>query len=298
MLVHHVHREQWHVVLPRPLAAVGWWLESRVAPRVNRGHPYVTVSRSTRDELVGLGVERTAVHVVHNGTALPPAPAQGTGSSRCPRPRVAVVGRLVPHKRVELAMDAVAELAGTVPDIELVVVGSGWWSGRLARHAAALGIQDRIRFTGHIDDAAKHDVLASSWVLAVPSVKEGWGLVVVEAAAHRTPTVGFRDAGGLCESVHDGVGGLLADDYPQFVEALRRVLTDEPLRHRLGDGARTHAFTFTWEGSVRAFSALMSAAAGVGRPTEAPLDPVGAGARLTRGSGGRGRRGGVSYRVP
>ena len=47
VLVHHVHREQWHVVLPAPLAGVGWWVESRLAPRVNRRTAYVAVSRST-----------------------------------------------------------------------------------------------------------------------------------------------------------------------------------------------------------------------------------------------------------
>jgi hypothetical protein len=106
---------------------------------------------------------------------------------------------------------------------------------------------------GHVDEETKHDLLASSWVLAVPSLKEGWGLVVVEAAAHATPTVGFRAAGGLRESVHDGVGGLLVDDYAGFVASLEQVLTDPGLRDRLEVGARAHAYTFSWDGSVQAF---------------------------------------------
>jgi len=261
VLVHHVHREQWRVVLPRPLAAIGWWLESRVAPRANRRHTYITVSRSTKAELALLGVDPAAIHVVHNGTTVPPHSA--VPPARSAHPTVAVVGRLVPHKRVELAMDAVAELATTLPGLVLVVVGSGWWSGRLAAHAREAGITERTRFTGFVSEADKRELLASSWVLAVPSVKEGWGLVVVEAAAHRTPTVGFRSAGGLTESVHDGVGGILADDYRGFVEALGGMLSDEDLRARLGQGARAHAFTFTWEGSVRAFGAVLSLAAGL-----------------------------------
>jgi glycosyltransferase involved in cell wall biosynthesis len=276
VLVHHVHREQWRVVLPRPLAALGWWLESSVAPRANRRQTYVTVSQATRDELVGLGVRPQQVHVVHNGTAPAPTTATGHARSRAARPTVAVVGRLVPHKRVELAMHAVAELAVTVPDVHLDVVGSGWWSARLARHARALGIDDRTTFHGHVDESTKHDLLASAWVLAVPSLKEGWGLVVVEAAAHGTPTVAFRSAGGLRESVHDAVGGLLADDYAGFVDALRRVVTDDDLRARLGAGARVHAFTFSWPGSVQAFAALLGAAvagrSGGGHPTVGDTD--------------------------
>ena len=58
VLCHHVHREQWPIVLGPRMAALGWWLESVVAPRVQRGLRYVTVSEASRAELVGLGVPR------------------------------------------------------------------------------------------------------------------------------------------------------------------------------------------------------------------------------------------------
>jgi hypothetical protein len=48
VLVHHVHREQWHVVFGRMLAGLGWWMESRTAPRVHRGCQYIAVSGVTR----------------------------------------------------------------------------------------------------------------------------------------------------------------------------------------------------------------------------------------------------------
>ena len=54
-LVHHVHREQWPVVVGKKAAGIGWWLESEVAPRVYRKVPYVVVSPSTGRELTGLG---------------------------------------------------------------------------------------------------------------------------------------------------------------------------------------------------------------------------------------------------
>src|SRR6266508_1330226 len=69
VLVHHVHREQWAVVLPSALARLGWWVESRLAPRLYRRASYVAVSESTRRELVGLGVRPQAISVVHNGMA-------------------------------------------------------------------------------------------------------------------------------------------------------------------------------------------------------------------------------------
>ena len=70
VLVHHVHQEQWQVVYPGWRGRLGWWLESRVAPRLNDDCPYVTVSSASRDELAGLGV--SDITVIHNGTD--PAP--------------------------------------------------------------------------------------------------------------------------------------------------------------------------------------------------------------------------------
>jgi len=270
VLVHHVHREQWPVVFSRPVARLGWWVESRVAPLVNRGHRYVTVSDATRQELTELGVPRDQISVVHNGTTppLPGSPLHEPTHS----PTIAVVGRLVPHKRVELALDAVAELLPEMPDLHLLVLGHGWWEHRLVEHAHALGLHDHVTFEGFVDEARKHEVLGTSWVLAVPSLKEGWGLVVVEAAAHATPAVAFHGAGGLEESIEDGISGLLVPDERAFVAALRRLLTDPSARDQLGRGARHHAMRYTWEATVEGFSEVVDSVTG----------PVGRGGRSAR----------------
>ena len=92
-LVHHVHREQWPVVFNPLVARVGWFVESRVAPRVYRGRQYVTVSGRTRDELQGLGVDPDAISVIHNGTDTP----IGRIAARTAHPTIVVLGRLVPR---------------------------------------------------------------------------------------------------------------------------------------------------------------------------------------------------------
>ena len=80
----------------------------------------------------------------------------------------------------------------------------------------------------------------------MPSVKEGWGLVVVEAAAHGTPTVAFRSAGGPRESVRHRETGVLAEDEAGFVDAVRPLLADDALRAGMGRAARAHAASFSW----------------------------------------------------
>jgi glycosyltransferase involved in cell wall biosynthesis len=252
VLVHHVHKEQWPVVYPGMLGRVGWWIESRLAPRLYRRSQYVTVSQSSREELERLGVDGSRITVVHNGNE--PGP---TGSAKMPTPTLCVVGRLVPHKRIERAIDAVAELSLDLRDLTLDVVGSGWWEEELRSHAARVGVTDRVRFHGFVDEATKHQVYARSWVLAVPSLKEGWGLVVAEAGAHSTPAVAYRDAGGTRESIDDGVSGLLVDSPADFSRVLRDLLTDGELRRHLGDGARKRAHSYTWDHAQQSFATVL-----------------------------------------
>ena len=71
-LVHHVHREQWRVIYGPVMAALGWWLESWLGPRVYRRSRYVAVSEVTRTELATLGVDRDRSTVIRNGTLIPP----------------------------------------------------------------------------------------------------------------------------------------------------------------------------------------------------------------------------------
>src|SRR5207237_7223291 len=129
-----------------------------------------TVSDATRGDLAQLGVQPERVSVVHNGVRF------GAGSSGVPKtlnPSICFLGRLVPHKRVEALLEAAARIREDHPDLTVTVVGQGWWEPRLVEARRRLGLEGCVRFTGWVDEAAKARVLAESWVLAMPSVKEG-----------------------------------------------------------------------------------------------------------------------------
>ncbi|MFI5957092.1 glycosyltransferase family 4 protein [Cryptosporangium sp. NPDC051539] len=249
LLVHHVHREQWRVVLGPMAARFGWWVESWLSPRVHRGCRYVAVSESTRNELAELGVDAERITIIHNGT---PPPSR-VAAPRASTPTLLVLGRLVPHKRVEVALRAVQRF----PEIRLVVAGQGWWLEPLREEAARLGITDRVRFAGFVDEDEKRRLLAQSWAMLVPSLKEGWGLSVIEAAAHGTPAVAFRNAGGVAESVIDGETGFLADSEEEFLAYCARLVDDPALRAAMGEAARAHAGRFTWDETGKRFAALV-----------------------------------------
>jgi glycosyltransferase involved in cell wall biosynthesis len=120
--------------------------------------------------------------------------------ARTPYPSVRVLGRLVAHKRVELALEAAARIRPHLPGLRVLVAGQGYWEPRLCEAVDRLGLGDAVELLGRVDEETKQRLLASSWALAMPSVKEGWGL---EAAANGTPTVAFRAAGGLRQAEED-----------------------------------------------------------------------------------------------
>ncbi|WP_084250723.1 glycosyltransferase family 4 protein [Mycobacterium avium subsp. hominissuis] len=256
VLVHHCHREQWPVAGP-VLGRLGWFVESTLSPRLNRRNQYVTVSLPSARDLVALGVDGTRIAVVRNG--LDEAPAPSLSGPRAAAPRVVVLSRLVPHKQIEDALEAVARLRPRVPGLHLDIVGDGWWRQRLVEHVQRLGIGSAVTFHGHVDDVTKHHVLQGAWVHLLPSRKEGWGLAVVEAAQHRVPTIGYRFSGGLSDSIVDEVTGILVDTHAELVDRLEQLLADPVRRDQLGAKAHTRSGEFSWAQSADAMRGVLEA---------------------------------------
>lgn len=256
VLVHHCHREQWPVA-GRMMGRLGWYVESMLSPRLHRRNQYVTVSLPSARDLIALGVDSERIAVVRNG--LDEAPSPTLSGPRAPTPRVVVLSRLVPHKQIEDALAAVAELQPRIPGLHLDIVGGGWWRQRLVDHVHRFDIADAVTFHGHVDDVTKHHVLQSSWVHLLPSRKEGWGLAVIEAAQHGVPTIGYRSSGGLADSIVDGVTGILVDDRAELVAWLEQLLSDSVLRDQLGAKAQARSGEFSWRQSAEALRSVLEA---------------------------------------
>jgi glycosyltransferase involved in cell wall biosynthesis len=252
-LVFHVHREQWSVVMPPALARIGWWIESWLAPRVYRRCRYVTISQASRTDLIKLGVDGDRITVIYSGTP----PMIGEPMPRDLHPSLVVLCRLVPHKRVEAALSAVAALREEFPSLTLTVAGQGWWEPKLRELTEELGVGDRVSFAGHVSEETKHALFSRSWLALTPSIKEGWGLTIVEAGACGTPTIAMAGAGGVTEAVVDGESGLLATDEEHLRTLVRDLLRDPERREAMGVSAAKHAQSFTWERSGERFAELV-----------------------------------------
>ena len=244
--VHHVHADTWKILLPPAMARVGETLELRVAPPLYRRTRFVTPSNSTRHDVVSLlRADPDRVTVAPNGVDRRFSP----GGQRSADPLVVAVGRLVPVKRFDALIDALAEVRRRVPQMKAVIVGDGFERPKLESKAASLGAGEWLSMPGHLPDDELLDMYRRAWVLASASRREGWNMTVTEAAACGTPAVATNIVGHR-DTVAHGSSGLLAEPGDDFVDALARVLRDGDLRARLGDGAAARARAFTWEATA------------------------------------------------
>jgi O-antigen/teichoic acid export membrane protein len=192
------------------------------------------------------------VHVGYLGVVPFPEPL----AERDTAPRLLYLGRLKRYKRIELLLDVLEGVPGAVLDI----AGEGDHREALEAEIAARGLGDRVVLHGHVSEELKASLYARAWVNLTASSAEGWCLTVMEAATCGTPSAALR-VGGLPESVVDGETGLLADDGPGLTAAVQRLVTDDELRERMGEAARSRAEGFTWERTARESLSLLEATA-------------------------------------
>lgn len=258
LFIPQLAREVWWYEARLPLSVVGYLTEPLYLSAY-RHVESITISRSTADDLRSLGFY-APIHTIPMATSRAEpvdreGPTSGAGSE------LVIVGRLVPSKRVDHAIRALALVRRTVPDAVLSVIGDGPERPRLEQHARELGVDDAVRFLGRLTDAEKGSVLARASVLVACAVREGWGLTVTEAAQAGTPAVAY-DIPGLRDSIVPGRTGLLSDQDPAALAVeLERVLTDEPLRQRLRNSALAHTAALSWRQTGDAFAEIVEGVA-------------------------------------
>ena len=161
--LHHVHADMWNMTLPPKLATVGRTLESRIAPKFYRRTPIVTLSDSSKRELVDdLHFKRSMVHVVPPGID----PRFSPGGPKSPTPLVVAVGRLVPVKRFEVLVEALVRLRSRHPDLEAVIVGEGYRREQLETQIHEARAERWLHLVGHITDDEVIDLYRRAWVLS------------------------------------------------------------------------------------------------------------------------------------
>ncbi|GAB3246698.1 glycosyltransferase family 4 protein [Kineosporia babensis] len=245
LLLHHIHQQQFGQYFPAPVAAVGRFLESTGCRHVYGRRSIVAVSPSTRQGARRELRLRGEIRITPPGWRITTETAAGLEKTLAPS--IVCVGRLVPHKRTRIVIEAMPDVLAEHPEAELHIVGVGPERERLAQIAVAKQVSHAVTFHDQATDAQRDALVAQAWIAVSCSSGEGWGISVIEANALGTPVLAF-DRPGLRDSIKDGETGWLIPEG----DAIGLALADR--LKLLGDGSgtmrevtRRWAGNFTWE---------------------------------------------------
>lgn len=243
--LHEVLGPIWNSFYPWPISMIGR-AQDRFTYWLYRNVQFMTGSESTQAALHALGVRN--VQVIHYGIDLKPLTELEPKELRPPL-RLIAVARLAPNKRIDHAVEATRILLRRGIEAQLTIVGSGEVESRLREMAAQNGLKGHVTFTGQIAEPEKNAHLRQSHLLIHTSIREGWGLNVLEANAMGTPAIVYP-VPGLVEAVlHEKTGLVTREETPQSVaDSIMQMLkapANQYERFRQAGCERTKEFHWT-----------------------------------------------------
>ena len=204
--IHEVAGEIWDFMYPFPVNKIGKMLEPLYF-RLYRNVRFWTDANSTIDDLANKGIKRKNCIAIN-------CPISHQSLNALPRkekaPTFIFVSRVVKMKGIEEIIRAFFYILRELKDAKLWIVGDGDkdYIQDLRETISTYAISSKVKFFGRVSEKEKFELLKKAHLLLHASVKEGWGLVVIEAAASGTPSIVY-DVGGLRDSVKNGKTGIV-----------------------------------------------------------------------------------------
>lgn len=251
LLIHHIHQEVFRNHLSLPLAIFASFLEGKLMPFVYKNQRVITVSESSKQEILKLGKDIFGtIEIVNPGIHT----EKFLSLKKTKQPSFLYLGRLQPYKNIEIAVKAMVEVLKKHPTATLTIAGFGESIHSLKKLAADLMIEKSIIFTGKVSEEQKYKLLSESWVMLQPSMIEGWGITVIEANASGTPVIA-SNVNGLRDSVVDGKTGMLVKpkDVAMFAKVMIDLVDNSDFREYLSKQSYDWAQKFKWVESARKF---------------------------------------------
>jgi glycosyltransferase involved in cell wall biosynthesis len=239
-------RAYWCEYLGRVAGRVGWSVQ-RACARVPQRAFCFSELHARRLREAGLGGEVTLLSGEYAGDIR-------TGVAIAAQPLVVFAGRLIPEKRVGLAVAAVAAAAERVPGLRAVFYGEGPERPELLRAIERHGLEGAVSAPGFVDAADVEADLQRALCMLLPSRREGYGMVVVEASAHATPSIVVAgEDNAAAELIEDGVNGVIVHqpDPGSIADAIVRVHeAGFSMRRRTAEWYAANADRLSIEGSL------------------------------------------------
>ncbi len=254
LLIHHVHQEVFRKSLIWPFSAFASFLEGTVMPLVYKNTEVITVSPSSRDEIMKHKLTKKTPGIVYNGVnhkLFKPG-------KKSAKPLAVYVGRLQFYKSLNIFINAAQKVLETIPEAEFIIAGEGEEKINLQKFVQKKGLADKITFTGFLSEQEKVKLLQKAWVFVNPSIMEGWAITTIEANACGTPAVA-SNVPGLKDSINDPKTGFLIPygKSDQFAEKITLLMKNEKLRNKMSEEAYEWSQEFSWEESAELFYDFM-----------------------------------------
>jgi glycosyltransferase involved in cell wall biosynthesis len=254
--VHEVADTIWDYMHIFPFSSLGKFIEKYMY-RFYAHIPIMTVSESTKKDLISLGLTEKMIHVVHNGLRVKSVKSY-TGKENIPT--FIFVSRIVRMKGIEEVLKSFALISSVQKHVQLWIVGTGEsnYIQELKMMIENYDIQSTVKFILHPSDSEKLSLMRRSHILLHASIKEGWGLVVVEAASQATPSIVYN-VSGLNESVKDGeTGDVLVENTPKEMAEKSIALIRDKKRYALYQkNCLRWANSLKWKDSTKLSLALI-----------------------------------------
>lgn len=263
VLCHQLAREVWFHELPRPFSSLGYHVLEPVALRIlsRSKAKIITVSNSTLRDMERFGFAKERAHIIAEGIEIEPV-ADLHSIRKFQQPTILSLGAMRGMKRTLDQVQAFEIAKRRIPALTLIMAGSteGAYGRRVLAYIANSPYRNDIHIEGKVSNERKTELMQKSHVFVVTSVKEGWGLVVTEAASQGTPAVVY-DVDGLRDSVRDGRTGFICGTNPQaLAEGIEQLLTDPRQYEDLRAGAWEWSKQLTFERGYQDFKAVLEAA--------------------------------------
>lgn len=240
----------WFSNLSYIFAFIGYHLE-RVFFVFYKNQLFITASDSTKNDLLKVGILDKNITIINHGATLGKV---SLSVKKEKYPTFMFLGRISSDKGIKDALLAFIEIKHEFKNAKLWIAGREEKAGGLSKLFASLSLseaKDSITYYGFISEAKKFELLKRSWVLLHTSVKEGWGLTVIEAASQGTPTIGYN-VEGLRDSIKNNVTGLLTEKNPESMAAAAYLLiANEKTFAYLSKNAIAWSKKFNWKEAGR-----------------------------------------------
>ncbi len=247
LLIHHVHQEVFRKSLNWPLSALATFLELYLMPSVYKKIQTITVSPSSKKEILDKELTDIEPIIIYNGVDLKKyKPAQ-----KSKVPFVLYLGRLKNYKSLHIFLHTARTILDKMPGVKFVIAGDGEEKDGLIRLARKLNIFEKVTFLGKVSEEEKIRLYQKAWVFVNPSFMEGWGITTIEANACGTPVVA-SDVQGLRDSVNNPHSGILVPygSIKEFSIQISDLIENKDFRTKLSKEAIDWASRFDWQKSV------------------------------------------------